>query len=112
MKIDTIVSYDPWGHYEENLDHYVTAKAIEAARWMSGGRQDYPEHFDAGLEPHSVRELYYFARGPQLLNRIVDIGKHIDTKVAANLANVMQGPGGENDARLKARLANCSPSFP
>lgn len=37
LKIDTIVCYDPSGHYEENPDHYVTAKAWEAARWMSGG---------------------------------------------------------------------------
>ncbi len=105
LKIDTIVSYDPWGHYEENPDHYVTAKAVEAARWMSGGRLDYPEHFDAGLSPHTVSELYYFARGPQLVNRIVDISRHIDTKVAANRANVTQGPGGENGSRLKTGLA-------
>jgi LmbE family N-acetylglucosaminyl deacetylase len=34
LKVDTIFSYDPWGHYEENPDHYVTAQAVEAARWM------------------------------------------------------------------------------
>ncbi|MBE9518092.1 MAG: PIG-L family deacetylase, partial [Bacteroidetes bacterium] len=27
LKVDTVVSYDPWGHYEENPDHYVTALA-------------------------------------------------------------------------------------
>ncbi|MDH3650393.1 MAG: hypothetical protein OEQ53_11975, partial [Saprospiraceae bacterium] len=68
-------------------------------------RLDYPEHFDAGLATHTVQELYYFARGPQLVNRVVDITKHIDIKVAANRANVTQGPGGENGSRLKARLA-------
>ena len=104
LKIDTIISYDPWGHYEENPDHYVTARAIESARWMAGGRLDYPEHIDAGLQPHTVKELYYFARGPQLVNRIVDISKYIDTKVDANRVNVTQGPGGEAGARLKARL--------
>ena len=31
LKVDTILSYDPWGHYEENPDHYVTAQAVEAA---------------------------------------------------------------------------------
>lgn len=104
LKIDTIITYDPWGHYEENPDHYVTARAVEAARWMAGGGRDYPEHLDAGIQPHLVKELYYFARGPQLVNRIVDISDHIDTKVAANRVNITQGPAGENGSRLRERL--------
>ena len=83
LKVDTVLSYDPWGHYEENPDHYVTAQAVEAACWMSGGHLDLPEHFAAGLQPHSVSEKYYFARGPQLVNRVVDIGPTISAKVAA-----------------------------
>lgn len=106
LKVDTIVTYDPWGHYEENPDHYVTARAVEAARWMAGGGRDYPEHLDAGLKPHSVRERYYFARGPQLVNRVVDISGTIEKKIDANLANVTQGPAGEAGARLRKRLAS------
>ena len=60
LKIDTIVSYDPWGHYEENPDHYVTAQCVEAACWMAGGHLDFPEHFAGGLKPHRVREKYYY----------------------------------------------------
>ncbi len=104
MKVDTVISYDPWGHYEENPDHYVTAQAVEAACWMSGGRWDLPEHFEAGLAPHGVKEKYYFARGPQLVNRVVDISAVIDQKVEANLANVTQGPAGESGAALRAQL--------
>jgi LmbE family N-acetylglucosaminyl deacetylase len=104
MKVDTVISYDPWGHYEENPDHYVTAKCVEAACWMSGGRLDLPEHFEAGLKPHGVQEKYYFSRGPQLLNRVVDISSVMDKKVEVNRANVTQGPAGENGAKLRARL--------
>jgi len=82
LKVDTVFSYDPWGHYEENPDHYVTAQAVEAACWMSGGHLDMPEHFAAGLKPHSVSEKYYFARGPQLVNRAVDIGPTLAAKLA------------------------------
>lgn len=82
LRINTVFSYDPWGHYEENPDHYVTAQAVEAACWMSGGNLDLPEHFDAGLKPHSVSEKYYFARGPQLVNRVVDISTTIEKKQA------------------------------
>ncbi|HUS07766.1 MAG TPA: PIG-L family deacetylase [Bryobacteraceae bacterium] len=105
LKIDTVICYDPWGSYEENPDHYFTAQGVEAACWMAGGNKDYPEHFDAGLKPHAVTTKYYHARGPQLVNRIVDISSVIDTKVAANLANKAQGPAGETGARLRARLA-------
>lgn len=105
MKVDTIVCYDPWGHYEENPDHYVTARVVEAACWMAGGRWDLPEHFEAGLSPHAVQEKYYFARGPQLVNRVVDISAVIEQKVEVNLANVTQGPAGENGAALRKRLA-------
>ncbi|MCS6953246.1 MAG: PIG-L family deacetylase [Bryobacterales bacterium] len=105
LKVDTIVCYDPWGHYEENPDHYVTAHCVEAACWMAGMDKDYPEHFAAGLTPHAVKEKYYFARGPQLVNRIVDISTTIEKKIDVNLVNRAQGPAGENGARLRARLA-------
>jgi len=84
LKVDTIFSYDPWDHYEENPDHYVTAQSVEAACWMAGGAKDFPEHFEAGLKPHSVSEKYYFARGPQqLVNRVVDIGPTMEAKRVA-----------------------------
>jgi LmbE family N-acetylglucosaminyl deacetylase len=84
LAVDTIFSYDPWDHYEENPDHYVTAQSVEAACWMAGGGRDFPEHFEAGLKPHAVREKYYFARGPQqLVNRIVDIGPTLEAKRTA-----------------------------
>jgi LmbE family N-acetylglucosaminyl deacetylase len=105
LKVDTVVCYDPWGHYEENPDHYVTAKVVEAACWMAGGSKDYPEHFAAGLTPHGVTTKYYFARGPQLVNRAVDITPYMDKKVNANLANLAQGPAGRQGAALRKRLA-------
>ena len=105
LKVDTIISFDPWGHYEENPDHYITASAVESARWMAGGKLDYPEHIDAGINPHSVTDRYYFARGPQLVNRIVDISETIDQKVETNRVIVTQGPGGDAGIRLKKRLA-------
>jgi LmbE family N-acetylglucosaminyl deacetylase len=112
MKVDTVICYDPWGHYEENPDHYVTAQAVEAACWMAGGKWDLPEHFDAGLMPHAVREKYYFARGPQLVNRVVDISSTIDHKVDTNVLNVTQGPAGENGAALRASLAKQNLKLP
>jgi LmbE family N-acetylglucosaminyl deacetylase len=112
LKIDTIVCYDPWGIYEENPDHYVTAQVVEAACWMAGMDLDYPEQLAAGLRPHAVKEKYYFARGPQIVNRVVDISAWIDRKVEADLANKTQGPCGENGARLRAKLASQKKRLP
>ncbi|MFC1606716.1 PIG-L deacetylase family protein [Candidatus Latescibacterota bacterium] len=105
LKIDTIITYDPYGHYEENPDHYVTAQAVEAACWMAGGSKDYPEITKAGIRPHGVREKYYHARGPQLINCVVDISSHIDAMIESNIANAAQGPAGTRGSRLKASLA-------
>lgn len=105
LKVDTVFSYDPSDHYEENPDHYVTAQAVEAACWMAGSRLDYPEHFAAGLKPHGVREKYYFARGPQLVNRVVDITPHVAAKHAAirachtMITNMLRGVNASLTAR-------------
>ncbi|MDA1313030.1 MAG: PIG-L family deacetylase [Acidobacteria bacterium] len=112
MKVNTVVCYDPWGHYEENPDHYFIASAVEAACWMSGGRWDFPEHRAAGIAPHGVSEKYYFARGPQLVNRVVDISAYVDKKVDVNIANDTQGPAGVNGSRLRRRLAEQGKKLP
>ena len=105
LKIDTIISYDPWGHYEENPDHYVTADCVEAACWMAGGTKDFPEHFEAGLKPQSVTHKYYFARFQQRVNRVVDIGPTLEKKIDVLVMNKAQGPAGEAGAKLRAQLA-------
>ena len=106
LRVNTIFTMDPYNHYDENPDHIVVGKAVEAACWMSGGR-DYPEHFKAGLQPAHIREKYYYARSPQghnLVNRIVDIGSYIDTKTRVNVANQGKGPAGSAGVRLREDL--------
>ncbi len=104
LQVDTVIGYDPWGHYEENPDHYVTAQATEAACWMAGGGKDYPEFTRGGLKPKGIREKYYHARGTQYANCIVDISNHVDAHIRSNMANVAQGPAGNHGVRLRERL--------
>jgi len=111
-KVDTVIGYDPWGHYEENPDHYMTAQAVEAACWMAGGGKDYPEYATAGIKPHGVREKYYHARGTQHINCIVDISSHTDAKIRSNVANRAQGPAGNHGANLRQRLAKENKRLP
>ncbi len=112
FKVDTVLVYDPSGLYERNPDHTVTAKAVEWAAGVCAMKWDYPEFAYAGVKPHPVRERYYFSRGPQLMNRVVDIGPYIDQKVWVNMANVTQGPAGNSGERLRERLASQGKRLP
>jgi LmbE family N-acetylglucosaminyl deacetylase len=111
LKLDTIFCYDPWGHDEENPDHYVLSRSVEAACWMAGRVHDYPEQFAAGLQPHVVSEKYYYARRPEI-TRVVDISGVVDKKVEANIANQAKGPGGHHGSRLRAELAKKNQRLP
>lgn len=111
LKADTVVSWDPWAHDEENPDHAVTARAVEAACWIAGRAHDFPEHFAAGLSPHAVTDKYYFARRPEV-TRVVDISHVIGKKIEANRANVAKGPAGTNGSRLRAELARKNLKLP
>ncbi len=112
LKVDTVIVYDPSGLYERNPDHYTTAKAVESACWMARSEWDYPEHFRVGLTTHGPKEKYYFSRGPQLVNRVVDIAPYMDRKVWANIANVTQGPAGSIGAQLRRKLAEQGKRLP
>lgn len=50
---------------------------------MAAGKLDFPEHFAAGLKPQTISEKYYFARGPQLVNRVVDTTAMLPRKLGA-----------------------------
>jgi LmbE family N-acetylglucosaminyl deacetylase len=111
LKVDTVICWDPWAHDEENPDHYMLARAVEAACWMAGRGHDYPEHFAAGLEPKTVGDKYYYARRPEI-TRVVDISRQIEKKIDANRANVAKGPAGHLGSRLRAELAKRNQRLP
>ena len=105
LKVDTVLTFNPWGHGEENPDHWVTGRVAEEACWMSGMSHDYPEQMEAGIQPHRVTERYYFvARSGQPYNRVVDISSTIEEKIASIVECKTQG-GGNSGSKLKARLA-------
>lgn len=103
LKVDTVVTFDPWGHYERNPDHYATARAVEAASWMTNGRLDEPEQLEMGLKPQRVGARYYYARGLQVVNRVVDISPFIQRKLEALCANKTQVGNMMN--HMRAQLA-------
>ncbi len=111
LKVDTVVCWDPWAHDEENPDHYMIARAVEAARWMAGRAHDYPEQFVTGVEPYTVQERYYYARRPEV-TRVVDVSGQIEKIIDCNRANVAKGPAGHLGSRLRAELAEQGKKLP
>lgn len=111
LKVDTVVCWDPWAHDEENPDHYMIARGIEAASWMAGRAHDFPEQFAAGVKPHAVTDKYYFARRPEI-TRVVDVSGQIEKVVDCNRANVAKGPAGHLGSRLRAELAQQGKKLP
>ena len=104
LKVDTVLTFNPWGPDEENPDHYVTGHVAEEACWMAGMNKDYPEQLDA-VAPHGVSQRYYWvARPGQPYNHVVDISAFMEAKIAAMSVNKAQGPAGSQGRRLKARL--------
>lgn len=115
LQVDTMITMDPYNHYEENPDHLVAGRAAEAACWMSGASKDYAEHYRAGLKPARIREKYYHARSPNghnLVNRVVDVSSYMDQKVRGNVANKNKGPAGEAGSRLRRELAKQGKRLP
>jgi hypothetical protein len=106
LKVDTVISFNPWGPVDENPDHGVTGRAVEEAAWMCGMPNDFHEHMEAGIRAHPVHERYYFhIRPAQAFNRVVDIGSHMEKKIAALVECRSQG-GGDHGSLLRARLAS------
>ena len=105
LKVDTVISFNPLGSGDSNPDYAVTGRAVDEAAWMCGMPNDFHEHQEAGLQAHEVRERYYFHAQPgQAFNRVVDIGPHIEKKIASLVECRSQG-GGNLGSLLRARLA-------
>lgn len=112
LKVDTVLTFNPWGHGEENPDHWMTGRVVEEACWMSGMGNDYPEYAEAGIKPHSVMERYYFVGRPgQPYNRVVDIAPWIEKKIDS-IAECRSQGGGNSGSLLRARLAKEGKTLP
>jgi hypothetical protein len=112
LKVDTVITFNPWAPGEEDPDRWVTGRAVEEASAISGTANEYPEYLDAGIMPHPVSERYYFyARPGQSFNRVVDISSHVEKKIDAIVECKSQG-GGNSGSLLRARLTKQGRSLP
>ncbi|TXT58470.1 MAG: hypothetical protein BAJALOKI2v1_360016 [Promethearchaeota archaeon] len=82
-KPDLVITFDLNGTDEENMDHIITARAVNEACWQSAVELFYPEHLEEDLDIHMVGERWLFARNPTIINHVIDITPWVDQKIQA-----------------------------
>jgi len=77
-----VVTADPYRKYMWHRDHRITGQVtLDAVFPYSRDHLSYPELLDEGLEPHKVREMWFWASDEP--NYRLDITDTFDTKLAA-----------------------------
>jgi LmbE family N-acetylglucosaminyl deacetylase len=105
LKPDALVTYDPWTLYERNPDHARVARVTAEAAWAAGNEHFNPEQIAAGLKPHTVRERYYYARGPADINRVFDITGQMDLRIRVVQAHKTMMQSTANKIREQLAIA-------
>jgi LmbE family N-acetylglucosaminyl deacetylase len=102
-KPDVIITHDPYRPYALHGDHRAVGLATTDAVYPTARDPLYfPEHYQAGLEPHKTAEIWYF--GPERPDKIVDITETFDRKIHALQAHVSQvGDFAELESRMRDR---------
>ena len=90
IRPQVVITWDPFAPYETHPDHRSVAWAATEAAGFGHMPLFHPEQRDAGLEPHYVPYMYYFAKHPRDVNRIVNITDVMDRKIAALCAHECQ----------------------
>jgi LmbE family N-acetylglucosaminyl deacetylase len=96
-----VFSFDPFGIYEDNMDHIRVAQAVSEAFWVSRFDLHHPEHFAEGLEPFAVCEQWYFGRHLPEANHAEDVSEFMGRKVAALCAHRTMMKNAMNQYRLQ-----------
>ncbi len=109
---DVIITHDPFRPYALHPDHRAVGLATTDAVYPTARDPLYfPEHLQAGLEPHKTAEIWFF--GPEHPDKVVDITETFDRKIHALRAHVTQvGDGVEMEARMRERAAELAEGHP
>lgn len=103
FKPDVIITHDPFRPYALHPDHRAVGLATHDAVYPTARDHLYfPEHLEAGIEPHKTAEIWYF--GAEEPNRHIDITDSFPTKIHALMAHKSQvGEAKGMEERLRER---------
>ena len=80
---DIVIAEDAFTGFEVHPDHRAVAWAASDAVNSAMLPLAHPEHLTEGLEPHFVREKYFYTDQIDAANKIVDISQTMSVKLAA-----------------------------
>ncbi|OGO20489.1 MAG: hypothetical protein A2144_03105 [Chloroflexi bacterium RBG_16_50_9] len=81
VKLDTLLTWDPWRHYQLHTDHRAAGQAALDAVMAAENPRHFPEQLGEGLEPHRVEEVYLF--GTDAPDIWIDITETFQRKMQA-----------------------------
>ncbi|APR84266.1 Hypothetical protein A7982_09615 [Minicystis rosea] len=90
LRVDRVVTFDPWKRYEIHPDHIEVGRMASEAAAFSCFPLLHPEHLDEGLSPVQPREVWYMMPTEHRPNRVIDIGATFRTKVESLLCHASQ----------------------
>ncbi len=105
-KPDLLMCIDPGRPYIRHRDHYYSGRVtLDAVFPYSRDHLAYPQHLEAGLEPHKIEEIWLFR--PQEPNMHVDVTDYFETRQNALHSHFSQvgARSEERDERSRKRLA-------
>jgi LmbE family N-acetylglucosaminyl deacetylase len=90
LKIDRVLTFDPWKRYEIHPDHIEVGRMATEAACFSCFPLLYPEHRSEGIEAHQPSEVWFMMPTEHRPNRVVDIRDTFDDKVRSLLCHSSQ----------------------
>lgn len=104
-KPDIVITHDPFRPYSLHPDHRaVGITTVDAVYPTARDPLYFPEHLEAGLEPHKVAELWL--AGAEYPDTFIDISDTIEDKINALKAHVTQvGTAETLGDRIRERAA-------
>jgi LmbE family N-acetylglucosaminyl deacetylase len=107
---DVVFAQDPYALYEPHPDHRAVAWAATEAINCSKLPLANPQHLAEGLQPHWVREKYFYGEVLPGANRVVDTTATIDRKIAAMTEHRSQVVFLVEDVLRQAAMAGLDPT--
>jgi LmbE family N-acetylglucosaminyl deacetylase len=97
-----ILAFGPEGGVTGHTDHSMASVFATLAFHWAGRNNRYPDQLSDGIAPYGAQKLYFQTANFALPDRqpitlspvttIIEIGKHLDTKIAAFRAHTSQAP--------------------
>jgi len=90
LRINRVVTFDPWKRYEIHPDHIEAGRMASEAAVFSCFPLLHPEHLTDGIEAVQPHEVWYMMPTEHRPNRIVDIAATFKKKVESVLCHSSQ----------------------